>query len=74
MNTVPSSPQPRQPLPLVEEVPVVEEAAAVYQFRVWLREISPLIWRRLLIREDSTLADLHDTAIFAQRPEKVKRS
>jgi len=59
MNTAPSSPQPRQPLPLVEEAP------AVYQFRVWLREISPLIWRRLLIREDSTLADLHDTLQIA---------
>lgn len=30
----------------------------VYQLRVTLREISPLIWRRLLLREDSTLADL----------------
>jgi hypothetical protein len=31
----------------------------VYQFRIWLREISPMIWRRLLLRSDSTLADLH---------------
>src|SRR3954469_17447598 len=33
----------------------------VYQFHVWLRGISPLIWRRLLLRSDQTLADLHDT-------------
>ncbi len=37
------------------------EAAApiVYQLRVVLRGISPLIWRRLLVRSDSTIADLH---------------
>ena len=32
----------------------------VYQLRVWLREISPLIWR-LLVRSDSTITDLHYT-------------
>jgi hypothetical protein len=32
-----------------------------YQLRVWLREISPAIWRRLLVRSDSTIADLHHT-------------
>jgi hypothetical protein len=31
----------------------------VYQLRVWIREISPQIWRRLLVRNDSTIADLH---------------
>jgi Plasmid pRiA4b ORF-3-like protein len=31
----------------------------VYQLHVWLREISPLIWRRLLVRSDSTITDLH---------------
>jgi hypothetical protein len=31
----------------------------VYQLRVGLREISPAIWRRLLVRSDSTMADLH---------------
>lgn len=34
-------------------------AVTVYQFRVYLREISPMIWRRLLLRSDQTLADLH---------------
>src|SRR6267143_1126273 len=31
----------------------------VYQVRVVLRGVSPLIWRRLLVHSDSTLADLH---------------
>jgi hypothetical protein len=34
-------------------------AEAAYQFRVWLRGISPTIWRRFLVRSDSTIADLH---------------
>jgi hypothetical protein len=33
----------------------------IYQLRLWLREISPAIWRRLLVRSDSTIADLHYT-------------
>jgi hypothetical protein len=32
---------------------------SVYQLRIALREISPLIWRRLLMRSDTTLAHLH---------------
>lgn len=31
----------------------------IYQFRLSIRGISPAIWRRVLIRSDSTLADLH---------------
>ncbi len=31
----------------------------IYQFHVWLRGISPLIWRRLLLRSDQTVTDLH---------------
>ena len=31
----------------------------VYQLRLVLRGISPLIWRRLLVRSDTTLAQLH---------------
>lgn len=31
----------------------------VYQLRVVLRGVSPLIWRRLLVRADSSVADLH---------------
>lgn len=32
----------------------------IYQLRVVLPGISPIIWRRLLVRGDSTIADLHD--------------
>jgi len=35
------------------------EAPVVYQLRVVLRGVSPLIWRRLLVRADSSVADLH---------------
>jgi hypothetical protein len=32
----------------------------IFQLRVVLRGISPLIWRRLLVRSDSTVAELHE--------------
>jgi hypothetical protein len=31
----------------------------IYQLKVALLGISPTIWRRLLVRGDSTIADLH---------------
>lgn len=31
----------------------------VYQLRLFLKGISPLIWRRLLVIDNSSLADLH---------------
>jgi Plasmid pRiA4b ORF-3-like protein len=37
----------------------------VYQLRIWIRKISPQIWRRLLVRSDSTIAQLHDTLQIA---------
>ena len=40
--------------------PDTPTAPAVYQLRVVLRGISPIIWRRLLIPADTTLAGLHD--------------
>ncbi len=36
-----------------------------YQLHVWLREISPMIWRRLLVQADCTIASLHDTLQIA---------
>jgi Plasmid pRiA4b ORF-3-like protein len=33
----------------------------IYQLKVVLLGISPIIWRRLLVRSDSTIADLHHT-------------
>lgn len=38
-----------------QEPPLV----VVYQMHGWLCEISPLIWRRLFVRADSSIADLH---------------
>ena len=32
---------------------------AIYQLRVRLCAISPLIWRRILVRTDTSIADLH---------------
>jgi hypothetical protein len=37
----------------------------VYQLKVWLKGISPMVWRRLLVRGDSTIADLHYTLQIA---------
>ena len=36
-----------------------------YELRVVLRGISPLMWRRLLVRGDTTIADLHRTLQIA---------
>jgi hypothetical protein len=35
------------------------QVSEIYQFHAWLRGISPLIWRRLLVRPDQSVADLH---------------
>jgi DNA invertase Pin-like site-specific DNA recombinase len=40
--------------------PDTPTTSAVYQLRVVLREISPIIWRRLLVGADTTLAGLHE--------------
>ena len=29
-----------------------------YQLRVWLQGVSPMVWRRLLVRSDSTIAEV----------------
>ena len=42
-----------------------DNSVFIYQLRVWLREISPVIWRRLLVRSDSSIADLHYTLQLA---------
>src|SRR5215475_11599247 len=34
-------------------------SAAIYQFRLVLAGISPMIWRRLLVSTESTIAQLH---------------
>jgi len=45
--------------------PVAPGAPVVYQLKVVLRGVSPMIWRRLLVRSDSTIADLHATLQLA---------
>jgi hypothetical protein len=37
----------------------------VYQLRIRLCAISPLIWRRLLVRSDTSIADFHHLIQFA---------
>jgi hypothetical protein len=37
-----------------------ETATEVYQLHVWIRQISPMIGRRLLVRSDCSLGDLHE--------------
>jgi len=41
-------------------MPEPDTPPTVYQLRVVLREISPIIWRRLLVPAETTLAGLHD--------------
>jgi hypothetical protein len=42
----------------MEFMPTTNQAS-VYQLHIWLKGISPMIWRRILIKDDSTVADLH---------------
>ena len=39
--------------------PAPPSSPVVYQLRVVLRGVSPLIWRRLLVPDTTTIADLH---------------
>ncbi|MEM8859784.1 MAG: plasmid pRiA4b ORF-3 family protein, partial [Chloroflexota bacterium] len=36
-----------------------KHSVEVYQLRFWFVGVQPIVWRRLLIRSDQTLADLH---------------
>jgi len=38
---------------------VEREAVCVYQFKAAPRGVSPMVWRRILLRSDQTIADLH---------------
>ncbi|MDJ0799136.1 MAG: plasmid pRiA4b ORF-3 family protein, partial [Calothrix sp. MO_167.B12] len=35
------------------------EKLVIYQLHIFILGISPMIWRRVKIRSDSTIADLH---------------
>jgi hypothetical protein len=43
----------------------VETAPEVDQIHVWIRHVSPMIGRRVLVRTESTLANLHDVLQIA---------
>jgi hypothetical protein len=47
------------------EVMANDTVPPVYQLHVWIRWIRPMIWRRILVRSDSTFADLHHTLQIA---------
>ena len=49
----------KPPPPAVNDAPLTADAGEVLQIKVWLVGISPMIWRRLLLRSDHTIADLH---------------
>ena len=34
--------------------------ADIYQLRIYVKGISPMVWRRILVRSDTTIADLHE--------------
>ncbi|HEK3807939.1 TPA: plasmid pRiA4b ORF-3 family protein [Legionella pneumophila] len=42
-----------------QHVEIQKPTDEVYQLRIWIKGVSPMIWRRLLVRGDSTIADLH---------------
>ena len=33
---------------------------SIYKLHIWIRQISPMIWRRILVRSESSIAQLHD--------------
>lgn len=35
-------------------------SVAVYQLKIYVEGISPMVWRRILVRGDTTIADLHE--------------
>src|SRR5262244_2998882 len=42
-----------------------QNSTEIYQLRIVLRETSPHIWRRFLVRSDSSIVDLHQTIQIA---------
>ena len=54
---------------------VLADPDEVYQLHIWLCSISPMIWRRVLVRSTTTIADLHAIiqilGVFAIPLEKV---
>ena len=42
-----------------------ETTPEIYQLHVWIRQISPMIWRRILVHSESSIAQLHDITQIA---------
>ncbi|PLS82701.1 MAG: hypothetical protein CYG60_23820 [Actinobacteria bacterium] len=47
------------------DVPESTSSARIYQLKISLREISPMIWRRLLVSDDTPLVELHEVIQLA---------
>ena len=39
--------------------PASDEAADILQFKIWLKGLSPMIWRRIQVPENMTRCELH---------------
>ena len=37
------------------------DSIPIYQLRMYVKGVSPMVWRRILVRGDTTIADLHET-------------
>jgi hypothetical protein len=46
-------------LPGDEAPAAVSDDAATMQFKIWLKGLSPMIWRRVQVPENTTLRELH---------------
>src|SRR5665811_1056773 len=55
----PATSRPPIPLPAGDVVSEPAASPGVYRLRAVLHAVSPLIWRRLLVSGESTVADLH---------------
>lgn len=50
-----------------------EAGVEIYPLPAWIRQMTPMIWRRLLVRSDSTIAELHDTLPLGWRDAHLNR-
>lgn len=51
--------RPKQPQPGENPTPTATDANAIVQVKVWLLGVSPMVWRRVLVRSSCTLRELH---------------
>lgn len=41
------------------KAPALEDEAVILQFRIWLRNLNPMVWRRVQVPSTMTLRELH---------------